>query len=92
MHASPGLVGTVRNVNYEKLGEAERRMLDQEGSGLNNSGTKSGTLTGTESSSGRPPTRSDSLRGDPRRVLFRKPASRMYDAIGLGAVSYCCRQ
>lgn len=69
------MVGTIRNVNYEKLGEAERRILDQEGSGINNSCSRSGmtmsmttaTANGTESS-GRPPTRSDSLRGDARQV------------------------
>ncbi len=75
------MVGTVRNVNYEKLGEAERRMLDQEGvnnSGFSTLGSRSGAMasgstTGTEAS-GRPPTRSDSLRGDARQVERRKTA------------------
>ena len=74
------MVGTIRNVNYEKLGEAERRILDQEG--INNSGSRSGmtmsmttgTANGTETS-GRPPTRSDSLRGDARQVERRKAAA-----------------
>ena len=68
MHSNPGLVGIVRNVNYEKLGEVERRLLDQEGSGAgSNSGSKSCSTTAPESS-GRPPIRSDSLRGDARQV------------------------
>ena len=64
-------MGTVRNVNYEKLGEAERKMLDQEGSGLNsgsNSAVRPSTAAGS-GSGGRPSSRTDSLR-DPRQAYI----------------------
>ena len=81
IQANPAIVGSVKNVNYDKLGEAERRILDQEsvgpGSGSNagnsssnvpNTGSNSGPPSGqaaSNGSGGRPSSRSDSMR-DPR--------------------------